>query len=122
MLKELDCVMLRVADLDAAGTFYRDVMGLTPLWREGDMAGFGFADVLARAGTMPELVLHTNPNIPPLDVNYKVDDVVAEAARLAEAGCKVVAGPFAIAIGMCAVLLDPFGNALTLVDMTTGPR
>jgi hypothetical protein len=29
---------------------------------------------------------------------------------------------FPIAIGNCAVLTDPFGNSLTLVDMTSGPR
>jgi predicted enzyme related to lactoylglutathione lyase len=122
MLRQVDCVMLRVADLDAAIAFYRDVMGLAPLWRAGDMAGLGFPDVLARGESMPELVVHTNPQIPKLDVNYKVDDVIAEVARLEAAGCQVVAGPFPIAIGNCAVVTDPFENSLTLVDTTTGPR
>ncbi len=114
--------MLRVADVDAAVAFYRDVMGLAPLWRAGAMAGLGFPDVIARGGTMPELVVHNEPQIPQIDVNYKVDDVVAVVARLKRFGCEVVAGPFPIAIGSCAVILDPFGNTLTLVDMTTGPR
>ena len=114
--------MLRVTDLDGAIAFYRDTMGLVPLWRVGDMAGLGFPEVLARGETMPELVVHTNPQIPNLDVNYKVDDVLAEVARLRAAGCRIVAGPFPIAIGNCAVITDPFENTLTLVDMTTGPR
>ena len=122
MLNQVDCVMLKVADVDAAITFYRDVMGLVPLWRAGEMAGLGFPDVIACGETMPELVLHSDARIPQVDVNYKVDDVIAETARLAEAGCPVVAGPFPIAIGNCAVILDPFGNTLTLVDMTIGPR
>ncbi|MEP6870283.1 MAG: VOC family protein [Anaerolineaceae bacterium] len=122
MLKQVDCVMLKVEDVDAAITFYRDVMGLAPLWRAGEMAGLGFPDVIARGESMPELVLHSDSRIPQVDVNYKVDDVIAETARLAEAGCQLLAGPFPIAIGNCAVILDPFGNSLTLVDMTIGPR
>jgi lactoylglutathione lyase len=122
MLRQVDCVMLRVAELDSAVAFYRDVMGLAPLWRAGDMAGLGFPDVIARGESMPEMVLHTNPRIPPVDINYKVDDVVAEVARLQAAGCRVVAGPFPIAIGNCAVVMDPFENILTLVDMTKGAR
>jgi predicted enzyme related to lactoylglutathione lyase len=55
-------------------------------------------------------------------VNYEVEDVVAELPTLAEAGCRVVAGPFPIAIGNCAVITDPFGNSLTLVDTTKGRR
>ena len=109
--------MLRVQDLDAAIAFYRDVMGLEPAWRDGEMAGLEFPDT---PGT--ELVLHTNVQIPRLDVNYLVHDVVAEVAMLSSRGCSIVVAPFAIAVGNCAVVQDPFGNHLTLVDMTTGPR
>ena len=117
MLRRVDCVMFRVDDVDQAVAFYRDVMGLKPLWREGDMAGLDFPET---PGT--EIVLHKRADIPKLDVNYKVDDVTMEVERLKAAGCQVVAGPFRIAIGNCAVILDPFGNPLTLVDMTAGPR
>jgi hypothetical protein len=53
-------------------------------------------------------------------VNYRVEDVAAALLALVDAGCRVVAGPFPIAIGKCAVITDPFGNSLTLVDMTKG--
>jgi predicted enzyme related to lactoylglutathione lyase len=69
-----------------------------------------------------ELVLHSDPDIPAFDVNYAVEDVMAALAILEKAGCRVMAGPFPIAIGNCAVVTDPFGNNLTLVDMTKGPR
>jgi catechol 2,3-dioxygenase-like lactoylglutathione lyase family enzyme len=39
MLQRIDCVMFRVDDLDSALAFYRDVMGLVPRWRDGNMAG-----------------------------------------------------------------------------------
>jgi catechol 2,3-dioxygenase-like lactoylglutathione lyase family enzyme len=121
MLKRIDCVMFRVADVDGAIAFYRDVMGLEPLWREGDMAGLAFPE-MASPGVRTELVLHNDAQIPALDVNYKVDDVVAAVAELTAAACRVVAGPFPIAIGQCAVIEDPFGNSLTLVDTTKGLR
>ena len=117
MLKRVDCVMYRVEDVDAAIAFYRDVMGLTPIWRAGNMAGLDFPET---PGT--EVVVHSEPHIPKLDVNYKVDDVLTAVQQLQAAGCTIVAGPFPIAIGNCAVVLDPFGHSLTLVDMTKGPR
>jgi lactoylglutathione lyase len=117
MLLRIDCVMFRVDNLDAALAFYQDVMGLVPRWREGNMAGLDFPRI---PGT--ELVLHTDPNIPVVDVNYEVEDVATALPTLVEAGCRVVAGPFPIAIGNCAVITDPFGNSLTLVDMSKGPR
>jgi len=117
MLKRVDCVMYRVEDVDAAIAFYRDVMGLRPVWRAGDMAGL---DLPETPGT--EVVFHNDPNIPKVDVNYKVEDVLAAVEQLRVAGCTIVADPFPIAIGNCAVVLDPFGHSLTLVDMTKGPR
>jgi lactoylglutathione lyase len=117
MLLRIDCVMFRVEDIDPAVDFYREVMGLVPRWREGNMAGLDFPRT---PGT--ELVLHTDPDIPTVDVNYAVEDVAAALPTLVGAGCRVVAGPFPIAIGNCAVVTDPFGNSLTLVDMTKGRR
>ena len=121
MLRRVDCVMFRVADVDAAIAFYRDVMGLEPLWRDGNMAGLAFPETAA-PGARTELVLHDNPAIPELDVNYKVEDVPQAVKALSDAGCTLVAGPFVIAIGHCAVIRDPFGNSLTLVDTTKGLR
>ena len=117
MLQRIDCVMFRVDDIEAALAFYRDVMGLVPRWREGNMAGLDFPST---PGT--ELVLHTDPSLPEVDVNYEVEDVAAALPTMVEAGCRVVAGPFPIAIGNCAVVTDPFDNSLTLVDMTKGRR
>ena len=83
MLLHIDCVMFRVDDIDSAVAFYRDVMGLVPSWREGNQAGLEFPDT---AGT--ELVLHSDPNIPPFDINYEVEDVTAALPILVEAGCR----------------------------------
>jgi hypothetical protein len=55
-------------------------------------------------------------------VNYAVEDVTAALPTPVEAGCRVVAGPFPIANGNCAVITDPFSNSRTLVDMPSGRR
>jgi predicted enzyme related to lactoylglutathione lyase len=117
MLRKIDCVMIKVDDLAAARRFYAEVFGMRPLWSDSQSAGLVFPE------SDSEIVLHTIEAIPAkVDVNYLVSDVVAETRRLAERGCRVVAGPFEIPIGKCAVIADPFGTALTLVDMTKGPR
>jgi hypothetical protein len=36
------------------------------------------------------------------------------------AGGRVVAPPFEIQIGRCAVVADPWGNVLALIDMSKG--
>jgi predicted enzyme related to lactoylglutathione lyase len=69
-----------------------------------------------------EIVLHDDPGIPrDCNVHYLVDDVTEAVAKLAATGCAVLVAPFEVRIGKCAVLADPFGNPLNLIDMTKGP-
>jgi predicted enzyme related to lactoylglutathione lyase len=114
VLRKIDCVMLRVADLDAAAAFYGRVFGLRPLWRDATSIGMGLPE------TDAEIVLHTTAGLP--EVHYLVDDVRAAVATYRAVGCRVRVEPFEIAIGWCAVLEDPDGNAVAVLDMTTGPR
>lgn len=117
MLRKIDCVMIKVDDLDGAVAFYTDVYGLTPLWRDKVSVGLLFPDSDA------EIVLHSVPEIPvKVDVNYLVKDVEGTVRALSAKGCSVIAGPFEIPIGKCAIVRDPFEVTLTLVDMTKGPR
>ena len=44
----------------------------------------------------------------------------AEIARIVEAGGSVAVQPFDIQIGRCAVVEDPWGNPLVLLDMSKG--
>ena len=116
MLKKIDCVMIRVDDLKAATDYYSEVFGLRPLWRDELSVGLGFPE------TDAEIVLHRNPDLPNPDVHYLVDSV-GEAVRLFhEKGCQILVEPFDIPIGQCAVIQDPFGTPLSILDMTKGPR
>lgn len=116
MFRKIDCVMVRVPELAAAVEFYTRVFGLRPLWRDEVSAGMGMPE------TDAEVVLHTMELAAGQSVHYLVDDVRA-AVTAAELGGGVVRkAPFEVAIGMCAVLEDPYGNAVCILDMTKGPR
>jgi lactoylglutathione lyase len=117
MLRKIDCVMIRVDDLEAAAAYYARVFGLRPQWSGDNSIGLAFPE------TDAELVLHNNPNIPSsVEVDYLVDDVVAAVVHFAAHGCQVLVAPFDITIGKCAVISDPFGTELCILDLTKGLR
>ena len=117
MLKKIDCVMIRVEDPEAAAVYYSDVFGLRRIWQDETSVGLGFPE------TDAEVVLHRNPAVPsPVDVHYLVDDVVLSVRVLQENGCRVLSEPFDIPIGKCAVVQDPFGTTLSILDMSKVPR
>jgi predicted enzyme related to lactoylglutathione lyase len=117
MLRKIDCVMIRVDDLEAATSYYCDVFGLRKLWQDEDSVGLGFPE------TDAEIVLHCKPDIPSkVEVHYLVDDVVAAVRVLEQKGCTIVEEPFDIPIGKCAVIKDPFGTVLCILDIGKGPR
>ena len=115
MFKKIDCVMIRVDDVSSAEKFYADVFGLRPLWRDGSSVGMGMPE------TDAEIVLHNNPAIPnKVEVHYLVDDVVAAVKIYAEKGCRVLEPPFDVLIGKCAVIQDPFGTTICILDLGSG--
>ncbi|HYY26825.1 MAG TPA: VOC family protein [Chthoniobacterales bacterium] len=117
MLRKIDCVMIRVGDVEAASDYYAKVFGLRPRWSADGSVGLGFP------GTDAEIVLHSDPNIPSsVEVYYLVDDVIAAVDCLLPEGCQVLIAPFDIAIGKCAAVQDPFGTRLCILDMTKGAR
>ena len=117
MLRKIDCVMIYVEDVEAAVKFYADVFGLRPLWSGEDMIGLKFVESDA------EIVLHNKPDMPSkVEVHYLVDDVVTATAGYAAAGCEILVAPFDVTVGKCAVIRDPFGTRLCLLDLTKGLR
>jgi predicted enzyme related to lactoylglutathione lyase len=117
MLKKIDCVMIKVDDLPAAQEYYTEVFGLNPLWGDDSSIGLGFRD------TDTEIVLHTNQDIPSqAEVFYLVDNVNAAVTELQNKDCVIIVEPFDISMGKCAVIRDPFGIRLCILDMTKGPR
>jgi lactoylglutathione lyase len=115
-LRKIDCVMVRVRDLDEGADFYAREFGLAVLWRDENSAGMGLPE------TDAEVVLHTTLLPAEWAVHYLVDDVRAAAQAWRDAGHAVCREPFEIAVGWCAALSDPFGNAVCILDLTKGFR
>ena len=116
MLRKIDCVMVPVRALEEAAAFYARVFGLRRLWQDEWSVG------MAMPETDAEIVLHTMELPPEQNVYYLVDDVATAVATCRAGGCVVRTPPFDVAVGRCAVLEDPFGNAVCLLDLSKGRR
>jgi predicted enzyme related to lactoylglutathione lyase len=112
VFRKIDCHMLHAPDLDAAIDFYQKLLGQTLIWRSDDTAGFRMPE------TDAELVVHKRLA---QETDVLVKSVPDAFEGLIAAGATCVQPPFDIAIGKCAVLKDPFGNVLTIVDQSKGP-
>jgi predicted enzyme related to lactoylglutathione lyase len=116
MLRKIDCVMIRVEDVETAAQYYARVFGLRRLWSDAGSIGMGFPE------TDAEIVLHSDASIPSrVEVHYLVGSVAAVEAFRRE-GCQILVEPFDIAIGQCAVMADPFGTRLCILDLSKGSR
>ena len=112
LIRKVDCVRLYVPDLEAGLAFYRDQLGHELIWRTGTAAGLRLPESEA------ELVLQTEEQRQ--EVDLLVDSADEAAARVEQAGGKVIVPPFDIQIGRCVVLEDPWGNPLVLLDTSKG--
>lgn len=111
-MQKVDCVRLCVTDLAAGLAFYRDQLGHELIWRTEEQVG------LRMPGTDAEIVLHTEPGDPEIDLQVQSAD--AAATRFQEAGGQIVVPPFDIQIGRCVVVADPWGNQYVLLDASKG--
>jgi catechol 2,3-dioxygenase-like lactoylglutathione lyase family enzyme len=112
LLRKVDCVRLPVPDLEGGLAFYRDRLGHELVWRTATAAGLRLAD------SDSELVLQTERPQP--EVNFLVGSVDQAADQLTRAGGTVVVEPFEIPVRRVAVVADPFGNQLTILDLSKG--
>jgi catechol 2,3-dioxygenase-like lactoylglutathione lyase family enzyme len=112
-LLKIDNIMYRVTDLEAAARFYAS-LGLREKWRDGDRQMIGF--VFPHSDS--ELVIHTDPTIPEYDYSFLVDDVERFCGEFAERGLRVQMEPIDVRPGKYAVLLDPDGNRIPIIDLT----
>lgn len=102
-----------VPSLDAGLAFYRDALGHELIWRDSSLGQAG----LKLRGSTTELVLSTRLGYEP---DWKVASVDEAAEVFRSQGGRVVTEPFDIPIGRLAVVEDPFGNRLVLLDSSKG--
>jgi predicted enzyme related to lactoylglutathione lyase len=112
LAQKVDCIRLYVADLNAGLAFYRDRLGHELIWRTEEAVGLRLPDGEA------EIVLHAERA--ELEVDLQVGSADAAAERFEGAGGTVLVPPFDIQIGRAAVVEDPWGNRLVLLDASKG--
>lgn len=114
IFRKLDSLQLPVSDLDAAFAFYTG-LGHELIWRSSVAFGLRLPDSDA------ELVcFRPRPERDAPEVDITVASVEDAVPRFVSAGGAVLVDPFDIAIGRCAVVEDPFGNVLVLLDNSLG--
>ena len=113
MFKKVDCVLFRVPDLEKALKFYRTALGHKLVWCKGSSSAG-----LAMSDSDTEIVLMAEPGS--MEVDLLVSSVETAVHDFVKAGGQVVSGPFDILIGRCAVVKDPWGNVLTMLDTSKG--
>jgi predicted enzyme related to lactoylglutathione lyase len=113
LFQKVDAVTVPVPDLDAGLRFYRDSLGHELRWRPEEVGQAG----LGLPGSDTEIVLTTQQGYEP---NWLVDSADEAAQAVQAAGGQVLAGPFDIPVGRVAVVADPFGNTLVLLDLSRG--
>lgn len=111
LFRAVDAVVVRVPSLEEGLAFYHDALGHELLWRTETMLALGFGD------SETELVLALETGA---ETDLLVESVEDAVAAIRQAGGTLVSGPDDIAVGKVAVVKDPFGNQLTLVDLTKG--
>ncbi len=112
VIKKVDCVQFYVSNLEQGIKLYRDVLGQKMSWRTDDSAGFLMPDSDA------EIVIQTSRKEQETDL--LVDSVDSSVKYLMDAGFTVVVPAFDIQVGRCAVLEDPWGNRMVLLDLSKG--
>ena len=113
LLRAVDAVTVRVPDLDSGLEFYRDALGHELVWRNDEIGQAGLR--LPDADT--EIVLATELDYAP---SWLVDSADQAAEQIASRGGRLVTAAFDIPVGRCAVVEDPFGNVLVVLDLSKG--
>lgn len=113
LLRKVDAVTIRVPDLDTGLEFYRDQLGHELLWRNDEINQAG----LRLPDSDTEIVLTTALDYAPTWLVTSADEA---AEQIAGKGGRLVSAPFDVPVGRCAVVEDPFGNTLVILDLSKG--
>ncbi len=113
MLLKIDSIMYRVTDLAEAEAFYTGALHLRRLWADSErnMIGLGLAESDA------EVVIHTDPAIPSPDFSFLVADVESLCAEHERGGQRLILRPIEVRTGFFAILADPDGNPIPIIDL-----
>lgn len=88
-------IILTPSDFDRSWSFYRDTIGLDVLrsWDEGGRGGIFIVDGDSQIELLEQSADGTTDHPSGVRIGWQVDDVDAEAARLADVGVEIVDAP-----------------------------
>lgn len=109
---KIDCVRIPVPNLEAGIDFYSKKLQHKLIWRTETAAGLQMSE------DNSEIVLYTGPE--GLEIDFQVKNVEEAIREFANAGGKLVKGPFDIPIGKCVVVKDPWDNHYVILDASKG--
>jgi lactoylglutathione lyase len=112
LIKKVDCIQVYVPDIQSGIKFYQDNLGHKLKWRTNDSAGFQMQE------SESEIVIQTSRKTQETDL--LVESVDSALATLVDAGARVLVPAFDIQVGRCAIVLDPWGNRLVILDLSKG--
>lgn len=110
---KLEFLLIPTSDLTASLALYRDTLGFTEVWREGDATV-----ALALPGTDVQVMLDANDPKAPVGPLFVVDSLGAFHAARPET-LAVVEEPSEIPGGFLATYQDPGGAAIYVMDQST---
>jgi catechol 2,3-dioxygenase-like lactoylglutathione lyase family enzyme len=110
MFRRVDRIILPVQALPGAVHYYRDILGMKLVREDKGSAIFLMADGVT------ELVLSTEPDQSAAEICYLVDDVRDLYEQRDELQLKFVQQPRETPHGFSAVIKDPFGNVMLILD------
>lgn len=109
LFKKVDAVLLHADDLEAAKEFYGEKLGHELRWHNDNTVAYKLGD--------SELVISTK--LEP-ETDLLVESVEDAVSQLLQAGGTLLLEPEDLPVGRVAIVQDPFGNKLTLVDLSKG--
>lgn len=110
---KLEFLYVPTTDLNATLALYRDGLGFTEMWREGDSTA-----ALTLAGSDTHVMLDASDPDAPVGPMFVVDSVEAfHASR--PAALAVLAEPSAIPDGFLAAYQEPGGAVIYVLDQST---
>jgi len=114
VLLKIDSIMFHVSDLRKSTEFYEDVLHLKRVWTDDErkMVGFTFPE------SDSEIVIHNDANMPDPPFSFLVANVEAFCSNYKKRGYNVVQEPLDVRCGKYAILADPDGNRLPIIDLS----
>jgi catechol 2,3-dioxygenase-like lactoylglutathione lyase family enzyme len=110
---KLEFMFVPTSDLTASLALYRDTLGFTEVWREGDTTA-----ALALAGSDVQVMLDANDPTAPVGPLFVVDSVATFHTARPE-NLAVIEAPSEIPGGFLATYQDPGGATIYVMDQST---